>query len=133
VAYWIEGIGHSRISTDPTGNQTQNLQSCGAVSFLMWWEESFIQVCSCEAYAGQEQGVQKPLEQPPSTATSVGRPDSTGSKHWPAPSNRQLQYHAYSARGVMCEETVKCHKCGVELCVTRSCFLGLSHQGTILF
>ena len=84
--------------------------------------QRFVLVRKMLACAGQEQWVQRPLQQSPSTATSVDRLYSTGSKHWTAPSNRQLQCHACSARGVMCKVTVK-HPMGVvELCVTTSCF-----------
>lgn len=92
----------------------------------------FTPVKNILACAGQEQWVQRPLQQSPSTATSVGRLDSIGNKHWLAPYNRQLQCHACSARGVMCKEIVKCPTCGVKLCVTCKLLWGVSHQGTAL-
>ena len=74
------------------------------------------------AHAMQEGKIRRPIGRPCETATNIGRLECRGSKHWPTPSDTRVRCRVCSKRGVTRNVSVKCRKCGVGLCASRSCF-----------
>ena len=75
------------------------------------------------AQAGYKERIPRPLGRPPSAAKQVGRLEVSGSKHWPVPCEKRVRCRVCSARGETRRVLVKCRKCDVGLCVSRTCFM----------
>jgi len=74
------------------------------------------------AHAGPEREVPRPLGRPPNVEKHVARLEICGSRHWPVPSETQLRCRVCNTRVVTRKVYVKCRKCGVGLCVKKTCF-----------
>ena len=90
--------------------------SCGGKK-ISHTDFRFTLVRNMLAHVGPEWRVTWPLGRPANVESHIASLEVCGSKHWTIPSETQLSYHVFKARGVTQKVYVKCHKCEVGLCV----------------
>jgi hypothetical protein len=97
------------------------LSSCGGKTFTHT-DFRLTLVRDMLAHAMQEGKIRRPIGRLCNTTIKIDRLECMGSKHWPAVSKTRVRCRVCSKRGVTRNVRVKCRKCGVGLCVVRSCF-----------
>ena len=74
------------------------------------------------AWAGHEPRPSRAVGRPALASANISRLDTRHNKHWPGRNSTKRRCRVCSERGITQTVRCKCVKCGVALCVDKTCF-----------